>query len=90
MNNIFHIEHVLVIERERERERERGAVVWWLAHPPVGVRSPDQPGVNTWLHMALNIRDCVHLCLSDKTVNAIAPLDLFGVYAGLVYARGSI
>ena len=51
----------------------RGAVVKWLARPlgmpAIRVRAPDQEHGIIWCNnLALYIRDCASLCLSDETV----------------------
>ena len=59
----------------------RGAVVQWLARPlippPTGVQIPLGPGVIIRCkNLALYIRDCVSLCLSDETLKAVGPFYL--------------
>ena len=63
----------------------------WLARSlitrPVRVRFPDQAArIIRCKNLALYIRDCVSLCLSDETLKAVGPF--YEVLSG-VYARGS-
>ena len=44
--------------------------------PSFGVLSSDQACYIRCKNLALNIRDCVSLCLSDETVNAVGPFYL--------------
>ena len=58
---------------------QRGAVVQWLARPLVTpaawVRAPDQAHYRC-KNLALYIRDCVSLCLSDETLKTVGPFYL--------------
>ena len=41
--------------------------------PPVRVRPPPGPRMSYCKNMALYIRDCVYLCLSEGTLKAVGP-----------------
>ena len=53
----------------------------WLARPlvtsPIAVRFPDQACfIIRCKNLALNIRDCLSLCLSEETLKAVGPFYL--------------
>ena len=65
----------LDIELEGKKLTQRGAVVLWLARSlitrPARVQVPDQEArIIRCKNLALYIRDCVSLCLSDDTLKS--------------------
>ena len=61
--------------------QRRGAVVQWLARSLITrtarIRFPDQAAsIIRCKNLALYIRDCESLCLSDETVKAVGPFYL--------------
>ena len=56
---------------------KRGAVVQWLARPLVTPGfAPQTRNIIRCKNLALYIRDCVSLCLSDETLKAVGPFYL--------------
>ena len=61
---------------------QKGAVVKWLARPlSMPLVASSIPGLGNWhvincKNMALNIRDCEYLCLSEETLKAVGPFYL--------------
>ena len=61
-----------------------------LITPPTGVRIPLEPGVIIRCKiLALYIRDCVSLCLSDETLKAVGPLYLVSSSSSFLLCRAA-
>ena len=86
----MHDTRALVMHTPRMMPAKRGALVQWLARSlitrPARVQVPDlEARIIRRIHLALYIRDCVSLCLSDETLKAVGPFYLVSMPGEVKY-----
>ena len=70
----------------RQKERRSGPVVGHsLWTRPARVQSPSEARIIRCKNLALYIRDCESLCLSDETVKAVGPFYLVSMPGEVKY-----